>query len=292
MELTSEVAAQRDAVHNGRAYAGVDVRVFDVAGTGAKKWLNDLVTAGIHRVPPGVAIDSLLLDATGRIRAAFKVLPRDPDSFLLIQTADQEASIGTLLSRYVLSSDVRISDLTSSFVVVRTSLLRESEGPQGAAWSFFETWPSRLSGFDGWPDLADDMEAALGFEAERIIVGLPHFPVDFAPTSVPAEAGWDRPPMTDTEKGCFLGQETVAKIRNLGRPPFRIIGLRTDAHVAEGDPVMLGGAESGTVTSALSGPEGSHVIARVRYFPDELPDLRTPEGAFYRMSEGLTNVIK
>lgn len=279
MELTPEVQDQLDAVRAGLAFTALDARVFEVEGPDARKWLNDLVTAGIDPLGPGDSCESLLLDATGRIKAHFIVGCTSDESFLLVQSSDQPESVGKLLSRYILSSKVTLTDVSDARSVFRFT---GSAGGPWTSWMLADT----ISPVVVYAATADKAakplsevvtEAGDGFEAARIIDGTPRFPVDFAETSLPAEAKWDDL-MVDSQKGCFLGQESVAKIRNRGRPPFLVIDLRTEARVEPGEPILLDGAETGVVTSALSGSAGSHVIARVRWFADEPPDLRTPGG--------------
>jgi hypothetical protein len=84
--------------------------------------------------------------------------------------------------------------------------------------------------------------------------------------------------MVDTTKGCFLGQESVAKIRNLGRPPFLVVGLRADGPVVVGEPVLSAGGEVGRVTSALTSSDASVVLARVRYYEGAPPAFSTTSG--------------
>jgi len=280
MELTPEVQRELDAVRAGHAFAPLDSRVFEIEGPDARKWLNDLVTAGIGSLETGDSCESLLLDATGRIKCHFVVGCTGDESFILLQEADQPGSVGKLLSRYVLSSKVTITDVTDKRPVVRftggsgglgvTCMARDSISPIVVHTS--------TEGFEAHVLGEDFPEASEGFEAARIADGIPRFPNDFAETSVPAEARWDDQ-MVDTQKGCFLGQESVAKIRNRGRPPFLVVALRANAAVKVGDAVLLEDSETGTVTSALSGPDGTALIARVRWFDGETPELRTSSGA-------------
>jgi folate-binding protein YgfZ len=264
MELTPEVQRELDAVRAGQAFAPLDSRVFEVVGPDARKWLNDLVTAGVGPLEPGESAESLLLDATGRIKCHFVVGCIGDESFILVQQAEQPESVGRLLSRYVLTSRVALTDVSGHRSVVR--LTGGSGGPAG-------TW---MVGDSVSPIAVHT--ASDGFEASRVADGIPKLPNDFAETSVPAEAGWDDT-MVDAQKGCFLGQESVAKIRNRGRPPFLVVGLRANVPVEVGEPVLLEGSETGVVTSALSGAQGSALIARVRWFDGDTPDLRASSGA-------------
>jgi folate-binding Fe-S cluster repair protein YgfZ len=80
-------------------------------------------------------------------------------------------------------------------------------------------------------------------------------------------------------KGCFLGQEAVAKVRNLGHPPHVVLAATAPGEVGAGDVVLADGTESGLVTSATPIPDGRMaVIVRVRWAARG-SDLRTPAGA-------------
>jgi folate-binding protein YgfZ len=93
--------------------------------------------------------------------------------------------------------------------------------------------------------------------------GVARFPVDVDEDSLPAEAGLE--PAIDLAKGCFLGQESVAKVRNLGHPPRVVLALRAEGPVGPGEPVVTGGREVGRVTSAAPAPDGMALLARVRW---------------------------
>jgi folate-binding protein YgfZ len=100
-------------------------------------------------------------------------------------------------------------------------------------------------------------------ERWRILRGSPRMGPDFGTDALPAEAGLEA--AIDLTKGCFLGQESVAKVRNLGHPPRAVVPVRSRATLAPGTPVVAGGEEVGEITSAVDLPEGSVAIARVRW---------------------------
>ena len=86
---------------------------------------------------------------------------------------------------------------------------------------------------------------------------------DFDERSLPAEAGLDD--LIDSGKGCFLGQEAVARVRNLGHPETTLVALRAATEVGRGDGVYADGAEVGTVTSAATADGGTILLVRVRW---------------------------
>ncbi|HEU4354462.1 MAG TPA: hypothetical protein VFT27_02625 [Actinomycetota bacterium] len=233
------------------------LRVVAVDGEDAGSWLQDLVTADVLALGPGVAVRSLLLGPTGRIRADLHVL-REDESFLLLQALDQPVSVHDLLAPYVLSSHVALR------VLQRPDLVAV---PAMGGWRFP---PSGVEGFEPVSDLA--------LEAWRIRRGIARFPVDMDEDSLPAEGGLDDGIVIDRVKGCFLGQESVAKVRNLGHPARLVLGLRAGGPVHPGDAVLAEGAEAGVVTSVETPGDAGAVIARVRWAAREA-ELRAAAGA-------------
>jgi hypothetical protein len=112
-------------------------------------------------------------------------------------------------------------------------------------------------------------------ESWRIERGAARFPIDLGEASLPHEAGLDD--LIDHEKGCYLGQEAVAKVRNLGHPPFAALAVRPDRSVNVGEEVLVDEEPVGSVTSATEGPPRA-AIARVRWWA-RAASLRTGSGA-------------
>jgi folate-binding protein YgfZ len=83
-------------------------------------------------------------------------------------------------------------------------------------------------------------------------------------TTIPQEAGINDRAVSFT-KGCYIGQETVARLHYKGKPNRRLVGLRLSASAAAGDPIRLGDRELGTVgTAVLSPARGPIALAIVR----------------------------
>jgi folate-binding protein YgfZ len=255
---------QVDALERGSAYAELDdVAITLVSGDDARAWLNDLVTTDVDTLERFASRPSLLLSPTGRIRASFHVLALGDRDFAIAQAAGQPASVDDLLAPYVLSSDITLS-------ASRLHLFAVPGGDDPPEWAAGVWRPSVLTGgFDfvvGASDEAalDDVRDRLrrdglvpagreAVEARRLAHGIPAFPTDVDGESLPAEAGWDVPPVTDRMKGCFLGQEAVAKVANLGHPTRVVLAVTAQGPVGVGEPVLADGVEAGLVTSASGG---------------------------------------
>src|SRR5205814_6955615 len=110
---------------------------------------------------------------------------------------------------------------------------------------------------------ADVDEAAA--EVLRVEAGRPRYGIDLDDTVIPQEAGLNERAVSFT-KGCYIGQETVARLHYRGKPNRHLRGLRLESPVSPGDAIVLGDREIGTVgTAVLSpafGPIGLAVIRR------------------------------
>jgi tRNA-modifying protein YgfZ len=283
MRLTT-IPEAVEALHAGRAFAELTTwRKVLVAGADARVWLNDLLSADLADLAAGRTVRSLLLSATGRIRADVTVAATE-EGLLLLQDPRQPAPIDRLLAPYVLSSNVSLTDRSGA-----VGLFAFPGGVPPALDGVRVLRPSCLGpGADlVVPAASDDavrttttglVEAGPeALDAWRIERGVARFGVDLREDSLPQEADLDD--LIAYRKGCFLGQEAMAKVRNLGHPPFRVLAVRSSEPLAGGETVLDGGAEVGTVTSATAAAGGrSAGIVRVRWAARESP-LRTGSGA-------------
>jgi hypothetical protein len=281
--IVAEETTQVAALERERAFAELrGWRLVVVRGDDARGWLQDLVTADVRTLEPGTGRRSLLLTPTGRIRADLHLALRH-DGFLLLQHPDQPESVDAILAPYVLSSDVELVDRSQQLTAF--AVLGGVPAEDGASvWT-----PSPLGAGAGLVvgagESARRLRAALGakglveafpdaLERWRIRRGIPRMGADFGPDALPAEAGLEG--AIDFTKGCFLGQESVAKVRNLGHPPRAILSVRSEARLEVGMPVHSGDVTVGEVTSVAS--DGvSHGIVRVRWEAAGDP-LATPAG--------------
>lgn len=261
-----------EALAEGDAFVDLSSwRKVRVLGGDARGWMNDLLTADIAELPPGSATRSLLLSPTGRIRADVTIAAL-AQGFLIVQDPSQPAAIDGLLTPYVLSSDVRLDDETGSLCLLAF--------PGGDVPEVARVETYRPSALGSGADLVAEAEArgtvqraatplleadAEAVEAWRIRRGMARFPVDLGQDSLPHEAALD--PFIGYAKGCFLGQEAVAKVRNLGHPPYVLLAAHTSRLVRAGEPVHDdAGQEVGSLTSATTLPGGGGaVIVRVRW---------------------------
>jgi hypothetical protein len=269
--VVDDETTQLQALERNRAFAELrGWRLVTARGADARRWLHDLVTADVRTLGPGTARRSLVLTPTGRIRADLHVAPHD-GGFLLLQHPGQPEPVDGILAPYVLSSDVDLvdaSDEIAAFAVLGGAAAEDgasawTPSPLGAGTGVVVAvgQPARrLRAAMAAEGLVEATSGAL--ERWRIRRGVPRMGADFGTDALPAEAGLES--AIDFTKGCFLGQESVAKVRNLGHPPRAILSVRSEGRLEVGMPVRSGAVIVGEVTSVA--PDGVvDAIVRVRW---------------------------
>jgi folate-binding protein YgfZ len=258
-----------DALEDGRGFVDrSEDRALIVRGADARGWLGDLVTADVATLRPGLSRRTLLLTPTGRIRADLWITQSDDDTFVVLQANDQPEPVEDLLRPYVLSSAVRLEDATALLSMLVFPAPEEIVTvPRSDPDALEQTMNERGA------VLVDEPS----FEVWRVGRGEPRMGTDFEAGDLPAEARMER--LIDMAKGCFLGQESVAKVRNLGHPPTILRHLRSDVTLAPDVPVHAAGEVVGRVTSVAPGRHGGSVLmARVAWRGADA-DLHAADGS-------------
>ena len=269
-------------LEEGRAY--VDLSSWwkvGVEGVDAEGWLNDLLSAELSGLGSGMARTSFLLTPTGRIRAVVTVT-RFENGYLLLQDSTQPSRIDRLLDPYVLSSDVVLRDRSEELALIAfpapegNSAISTFDGAHDHSPSVLGPGADVVTPAGSSPTFEDTTQASLDdVETWRVRRGVARFGVDLQPDSLPHET--EVGGLIAYGKGCFLGQEAVARVRNLGHPPFVLLAADASGAVDVGDAVLAEQREAGTVTSAAGDASSTAVIARVRWALKDSP-LRTSAG--------------
>jgi folate-binding protein YgfZ len=277
MASLSSLPDQLAAIEAGHAWIELSsFRTTRVAGSEARGWLHDLVTTDVASLEPGQARRSLLLTPTGRIRADFSIGCIE-GGFVLLQSEDQPDQIGRLLSPYVLSSAVVLEDGTDASRVV--CVIAADDVPVTSDHGGEASIAPSVTGIgvdivtarhppDPRMRIALRELTEVGHDAIdtwRVRNGVPTMGRDFDRGSLPSEAGLDE--TIDAAKGCFLGQESVAKIRNFGHPPTALLHVYSEGQIPVGAAVFAeGDRRVGQVTSAAPEVEvGTIALARIAW---------------------------
>ena len=252
-----------------------------LGGGDAAEFLQGQVTNDVEALAPGQGCYAALLSHKGKMRADMRIL-RGPD-WIWIDCEPQAlgAILGTVRT-YGIGREVTVSDATAGEAIL--SLL----GPAAAAALDAEPPPAEHAFVEGRHGLyvrtdagvdvicqaadADAVREALGVEpvsdeaAEclRIERGRPRFGIDVDSDTIPQEAGLNERAVSFT-KGCYVGQETVARLHYKGRPNRHLRGLRLAEPAATGDEIRLGERVVGTIGSTVESPvHGPIALALLR----------------------------
>jgi folate-binding protein YgfZ len=244
----------------------LDRDVVRVAGPEATSYLQGQLSQDVAALAVGDSTCSLVLQPQGKIDVWARVTCVADDEFVLDTDGGFGAALVSRLARFKLRVKADIGALDWACVAVRGPTSTAPPAQPGAVVAR-AAWP--LIG--GWDLLGPDLDPVPGvpvvsagaYEVRRIEAGLPRMGVELTERTIPEEAGIVAASVSFT-KGCYTGQELVARIDSRGgHVPHRLRGLRfgTDAPVpARGAEVEVGGRSRGTVTSAARHPEG-HVVA-------------------------------
>ncbi|HEX2393517.1 MAG TPA: folate-binding protein [Solirubrobacterales bacterium] len=268
-----------------------------VTGSDGAEYLQGQLTNDVEALEPGDGLYAALLDRKGHMQADMRVLrPSAGEIWLDTEPEAREAALRHL-SMYSIGRDVAIGDVSEERAIL--SLI----GPRGAEVAGTPPLPENAceaSSVAGAECLAAgtrdgiDLIAAVAevdrlrevllaagavevspeaAEIVRIEAGVPRFGSEMGTETMPAEAGIVEAAVSFT-KGCYIGQETVARLHYKGRPNRHLRGLRMSAPAAPGAPLRLGEKEVGRLGSvAVSpafGPIGLAILRREAEPGDEL----------------------
>ena len=254
---------------------------FRLTGSEVAEFLQGQVTNDVEALEPGGGCYAALLDHKGKVQADMRIL-RGSDWFWLDCEAIGRAAVDRMLRMYSLGRDVRREDVTEQYAILALvgPEARRALGaaPPAGEHAFVEgehgLYVSTDLGVDVICDAGavDAVREALGVEpaseevAEclRVESGRPRHGLDMDGKTIPQEAGLNERAISFT-KGCYVGQETVARLHYKGKPNRFLRGLRLSAPAEHGDPIMLGERQVGAVGSTCVSPShGPIALALIR----------------------------
>jgi folate-binding protein YgfZ len=258
-----------------------DRALLELTGAEAAEFLQGQVTNDVEALAPGEGCYAALLDHKGKIRTDMRVLALAPDRLLVEAPGASRALLARHFETYSLGRDVAHSDLSDDRSVLSLIGPRARAGldpAPGAAEHEHVAGPYGLAvATDVGIDLICDARQAAAARAEldvpevgeqtaeclRIERGRPRLGAELDGV-IPQEAGLNERAV-DFEKGCYVGQETVARLFYKGKPNRHLRGLRLSAPAAPGDAIALGEREVGVVGSACVSPAfGPIALALIR----------------------------
>jgi folate-binding protein YgfZ len=287
---TIELDGQYRALREEAGFLPRERGMLLVSGADAVEYLQGQLTNDVEALKASEGCYSALLDRKGHMQADMRVLQLENRGLWLDLEPQATPAVIRHLQMYSVGREVEMDDVTEDWAIL--SLI----GPGSAAISGFEgLGPEHAQRYRSWEgvevlavatDLGIDLiaraeqAAALGellrgagavevseaaAEIVRVESGRPRFGKEMTAETIPQEAGINERAV-DFEKGCYIGQETVARLHYKGKPNRHLRGLRLDAPVGDGEPVMLGDREVGRVGTAVispaRGPIGLAILRR------------------------------
>ncbi|WP_022894090.1 YgfZ/GcvT domain-containing protein [Agromyces subbeticus] len=265
--------------HLERGDAIVDLSnrgVVTATGPDRLSWLHSMASQALDRLPAGEGAETLLLDASGRVEHAAHVIDDGTTTWLVVE-GDEAAPLAAFLDRMRFMLRVEVADASADVAVLGAMSVAALDAatpafePAGVALDWVDPWAhprpgghqyAHASGHPAsewhWierivPRIAlaeaaaavasgrTEVAGSLASEALRVAAWRPRLATEVDDRTIPHELDWLRSAV-DLGKGCYKGQETVAKVLNLGRPPRRLVLLHLDGSdtvlPAPGDEVV------------------------------------------------------
>ena len=237
---------QRQLLQSQAAVKRIDQQALLLSGDDALSWLHSITSQNIKNLKPGDSTETLVLTPNGHIEHQIKVLAFDGGLYLIVNKEKAPALI-QWLNQMRFRSKVAITetdlDVWGGFGDLSLGSLVWVDGfdsePKGSVRyaAQVENFPYREYLLETGQKPALVEAGMLAFEALRIAAGRPEI-TDIDERSLPHEFDW-LASSVHLSKGCYRGQETVAKVHNLGHPPRRLIVLNLEV----GDTVANPGEE-------------------------------------------------
>jgi folate-binding protein YgfZ len=260
-----------------------------VRGPDAAEYLQGQITNDVEALEPGAGCYAALLERKGHVQGDMRVLLLHENEYWLDTEPESAAAVLRHLQMYSVGREVEIEDVGEQWAIVsligpRAQEVSGADGPAPEHSQRFRNWEGvevLAVATDVGVDLVvkrDDLDPLLKLaeaagavevseaaaEIVRVESGRPRFGAEISPEVMPAEAGIVERAV-DFEKGCYIGQEPVARLHYRGKPNRRLCGLRLSAPAQSGEPLRLDEREVGSLATVCVSPAlGPIALALVR----------------------------
>jgi tRNA-modifying protein YgfZ len=253
---------QYDAARTGAVTFPHDwMGVLKLTGSERQTWLQGMVTNEVEKLKPGDSCYAAHLNAQGKVVAQMTVRADEDALWLIVERAAVE-KLAAVFDRLIIMEDAQIQNVSSEYAVLGLIGPRAEAMLQGV-----DCLPARVDlGYDlivrreAASSVAESLKGAGAIAVEpeiwnilRTEAGIPLYGVDVDETTTMPELGQRG---ISYDKGCYIGQEVVARIRYIGHVNRRFVGFICDGdEVPEArSAVQVLGKDSGYITTALMSP--------------------------------------
>jgi folate-binding protein YgfZ len=243
--------------------------VVTITGADRLTWLHSLTSQHVESLAAAVATEALILSPHGHVEHHLSLVDDGETTWMHLEPGTADVLV-TYLDSMKFWSQVEVADVSSSYAVL--AMPAGATAPGGVvhrATDFDVELIVARADIERYVDAGGGPVGLWALEALRIAAGRARLGFETDHRTIPHEIGWLETAV-HLDKGCYRGQETVARVYNLGRPPRRLVLLHLDGSDSElpppGSPVTLDGREVGRVTSSARhyelGPIALAVVKR------------------------------
>jgi len=272
-----------------------------VRGADTAEYLQGQLTNDVEALEPATGCYSALLDRKGHMQADMRVLRLGTGELWLDTEAEAAPAVERHLRMYGVGREVEVEDVAGEWSIL--SVIGPGAAEAAGTSPLAPEHAQRRYQRDGIEilavatDLGLDLVVRSGHSREllellgrsgaaevaeaaaeilRVESGRPRFGREMTTATIPQEAGIDDRAVSFT-KGCYIGQETVARLHYRGKPNRHLRGLRLDSPVGDGEAIALGEREVGTIGTAVLSPAlGPIALAVIRR--EAKPEARVAVG--------------
>jgi folate-binding protein YgfZ len=233
--------------------------LWQLTGPDRVRYLNGQVTCDIAALPNGEGCLAAVCTAKGRMEGAVYIAAHGNELYLDADPALHE-SLGARLGKYLIADDAVLEDASDLWCL--SHVFGGTPPPQPDTGFVVRHARYGVPGHDVWIPgcgavVAGDSVDADVVETLRLEHGIPVWGAELTAQTLPPEAGPVMLAAISYTKGCYVGQETIARLKSVGHVNRTLVFLRSDspAFPAPGTKLIHGGKEVGSITSAGFSPQ-------------------------------------
>ena len=252
-----EPVKEQRALESGAAWGDLShLKIIAIAGVDRLTWLHDVTTQHLSALEPGVWVDAMVLSPRGHVEYQFLLVDDGDTTWIVVDPGYLEGLI-TYFTKMVFTRQVVVRDATDEMAVLRAPGAPTPLGgpfalvPRAELDQMRETFATSALQVGTW-----------ALDALRVASGRPRIGFDTDHKSIPNELGVLNGAV-HMNKGCYRGQETVAKIFNLGNPPRRLVMLHLDGSAVVMPPPGTPVENNGVVVGFLGTVARHHELGPI-----------------------------